>query len=102
MNVKVLIRRGAEEYTFNAPEHSWLALPWIGSHPVGAPLTTRLEQYGEVTVTLEPLNPPHVPAKVLRLVNGRGPHWGRNGHEWTGWQREKQGARDERDQQYWP
>ena len=40
----------------------------------------------------EPVDPPRVRERLLKLVNGHDPRWGRNGHEWMGRHRKRHGG----------
>lgn len=101
MLVKIEILDGEkvlESYT--APDGSWIQTDTIGAQHLPATLEVReWEQYASgygwkkaVKVRFTPISPPKIPAKILALLNSHDKQWGRNGYEWMGSHRERQGG----------
>jgi len=84
-----------EDYT--VPDGSWVRTKTAGAQPAYAVLEPVCSVHrrcsGErFAIALEPVEPPYVPARLLKLVSGRDRRWGSNGTEWFGRHRERYGG----------
>ncbi len=87
--------RLVEEYT--APAGSWVATEVVGMQLVPAVLKRAAvegrDRHGvPVLIVYEPMDPPYVPERLLKMVNGRDRRWGRNGWAWIGRHQQRYGG----------
>jgi len=87
--------------TYEVPPGSWIADPHYGMLPVPNTLERQIwrseHRDRNLVVVATPLNPAEIPpigglAHLYKLVGGTDKRWGRNGWEWMGCHREKQGG----------
>ena len=85
-----------EDYT--VPDGSWVQTRTAGALPVYAVLEPACRVYqrdyfsNKFVIVYEPVDPPYVPERLSKLVDGRDRRWGRNGSEWFGRHRHRYGG----------
>lgn len=97
MNVRLMVLQGRkvlERYT--VPVGSWVQTETLGAQHASAVLKPTIvyeSRRGESAVcVVSPINPPEIRPELLKMVNGRDGQWGRNGWEYMGCNRERQGG----------
>jgi len=74
--------------SYEAPDGSWIQCETVGAQRL--PAVTEVKEYetrraGDIfLVRFTPINPPKIPNKLAKLLNGFDKTWGRNGHEYMG------------------
>lgn len=80
-----------ESYT--TPDGSWIQTKSMGAQPVLAVLKdTYTYRNSGFIAQIHPLDTPDIRPALLKMVNSRDKQWGRNGIEYIGAYREKQGG----------
>lgn len=93
MLVKMEILIGSEvveDYT--VPDGSWIQTRTIGAQHVPALDHKEKVSFNLATIIYTPVNPPHIPEKLRKLLNGNDKRWGKNGFEWMGASRQRAGG----------
>lgn len=86
---------GKELERYIAPDRSWIQTEAFGAQVI--PSITKPEihpvQGGRGFLEFVPETPPVIPEEIAKVIDGRDKRWGRNGYEWMGSNRERQGGR---------
>lgn len=95
--VTMIVRdeKGKELERYIAPDHSWIQTEAFGARNI--PSITKPEIWtiegGRGSIEFIPENPPVIPDEIAKVLDSRDKQWGRNGYEWMGSNRERQGGR---------
>lgn len=89
-----IIQNGKLVEEYIVPDGSWIQTDSMGAQYVCPVAKRELINGGNgCQIFCSPVNElPDIPEELLKMVNGRDKRWGKNGHEWLGRNRERQGG----------